>query len=59
MNYFISESEKTTLIIKSKNKIENDWKLNLNVNKESSFNNMLPKVKYIITNPKVLFRYLK
>ena len=57
INYFISESEKTTLIIKSKIKIRNDWQLDLNVNKESSFNNILPKLKYMITNPKAIFRF--
>ena len=59
MNCFISESEKTILIIKSKNKIRNDWKLDLNVYQESSFSNMLPKVKYMIINPKAILRYLK
>tara|TARA_B110000438_G_scaffold302756_1_gene361484 strand:+ start:6148 stop:7704 length:1557 start_codon:yes stop_codon:yes gene_type:complete len=59
INYFMSESENTILIIKSKNKIQNGKKINLNIYRESIFSNVFPKFKYMITNPKVVLRFWK
>ena len=56
INCFMSESENTCLIIKSKDIIQNEKKINMNIYRESLFSNIFLKFKYLITNPKIILR---